>query len=210
MWDNAYIVHDINDTPDKLLNIFDEVKKTGNEDMVFEFCSTSKITFPGAGVAALAASENNLKLLTKRYQFQTISHDKLNMLRHVQYFGDLNGLLNHMQKHRAILQPRFERVLSILDNDLAGSGVAEWTKPNGGYFISVDVLPGTAKKVVDLCKQAGVVLTGAGATFPYGKDPADKNIRIAPTYPSLEELEKAMEIFCVCAKMAAAEALIGA
>ena len=208
MWDNAYIVHDINDTPDKLLNIFDEVKKTGNEDMVFEFCSTSKITFPGAGVAALAASENNLKLLTKRYQFQTISHDKLNMLRHVQYFGNLQGVLDHMQKHRAILQPRFERVLDILDNDLRDSGVATWTKPNGGYFISVDVMPGTAKKVVELCKQAGVVLTGAGATYPYGKDPEDKNIRIAPTYPALSELEKAMEIFCVCAKLAASESIL--
>lgn len=208
MWDNAYVIHDINDTPDKLLNIFDEVKKTGNEDMVFEFCSFSKVTFPGAGVAALAASKTNLDMLKKRYTFQTIGFDKLNMLRHVQYFKDINGVRAHMQKHRAILQPRFETVLKTLDKELTDTGIASWTNPNGGYFVSVDVLPGTAKRVVALCKEAGVILTGAGATYPYGKDPEDKNIRIAPTYPPLEELKTAMDIFCCCAKLAAAEVLL--
>ena len=207
MWDNAYIIHDINDTPDKLLNIFDEAKKTGNEDMIFEFCSTSKITFPGAGVAALAASENNLAILKKRYNFQTIGYDKLNMLRHVIYFKNLDGVLAHMQKHRAVLEPRFNMVLDMLDKELSGLGVAAWTKPNGGYFVSVDVMDGCAKRVVALCKEAGVVLTGAGATYPYGNDPKDSNIRIAPTYPPVEELEKAMAIFCICVKMAAIEKL---
>ena len=187
MWDNAYIVHDVTDTPDTLLNIFDELKKTGNEDMVFEFCSTSKITFPGAGVAALAASENNIALLKKRYTFQTIGYDKLNMLRHVKYFGDFKGLLAHMQKHKAVLQPRFEMVTSTLERELAGEGCA--------------------KRVVELCKNAGVVLTGAGATYPYGKDPKDSNIRVAPTYPPIEELEAAMNIFCICVKIAALEKL---
>ena len=207
MWDNAYVIHDINGTPDKLLNIFDEVKKTGKEDMVLEFCSTSKITFPGAGVAALAASENNLALLKKRYNFQTIGYDKVNMLRHVRYFKDLDGVLAHMQKHRAVLEPRFNMVLDTLSKELDGLGVASWTKPNGGYFVSIDVMDGCAKRVVALCKEAGVVLTGAGATYPYGKDPADSNIRLAPTYPPVEELEKAMDIFCICVKMAAIEKL---
>ena len=207
MWDNAYIVHDVSDTPDTLLNIFDELKKTGNEDMVFEFCSTSKITFPGAGVAALAASENNIALLKKRYTFQTIGYDKLNMLRHVKYFGDFKGLLAHMQKHKAVLQPRFDMVTDTLERELAGLGIAEWAKPNGGYFVSVDVMEGCAKRVVELCKNAGVVLTGAGATYPYGKDPKDSNIRVAPTYPPIEELEAAMNIFCICVKMAALEKL---
>ncbi len=207
MWDNAYIIHDINDTPDSLLNIFDEVKKTGNEDMVLEFCSTSKITFPGAGVAAMAASENNLAILKKRYNFQTIGYDKINMLRHVNYFKNLDGVLAHMQKHRAVLEPRFNMVLDILDKELSGLGIASWTKPNGGYFVSIDVMEGCAKRVVALCKEAGVILTGAGATYPYGKDPKDSNIRLAPTYPPVEELEKAMNIFCICVKMAAIEQL---
>ena len=207
MWDNAYIVHDISDTPDTLLNIFDELKKNGNEDLAFEFCSTSKITFPGAGVAALAASENNLAVLKNRYKYQTIGYDKLNMLRHVKYFGDINGLLAHMQKHKAVLQPRFDMVTDTLERELSGLGIADWTKPNGGYFVSVDVMEGCAKRVVELCKNAGVVLTGAGATYPYGKDPKDSNIRVAPTYPPIEELETAMNIFCVCVKIAALEQL---
>ena len=207
-WDNAYIVHDISDTPDSLLNIFDEVKKTGNEDMVFEFCSTSKITFPGAGVAALATSEKNLELLKKRYNFQTIGYDKINMLRHVKYFGNLQGLLDHMQKHKAVLQPRFDMVTDMLSENLTECGAASWTKPNGGYFVSVDVTDGCAKRVVALCKEAGVVLTGAGATYPYGKDPKDSNIRVAPTYPPTEELKTAMEVFCVCVKLAAVEKLM--
>ncbi len=207
-WDNAYIVHDISDTPDSLLNIFDEVKKTGNEDMVFEFCSTSKITFPGAGVAALATSEKNLELLKQRYNFQTIGYDKINMLRHVKYFGNLQGLLDHMQKHKAVLQPRFDMVTDMLSENLTECGAASWTKPNGGYFVSVDVTDGCAKRVVALCKEAGVVLTGAGATYPYGKDPKDSNIRVAPTYPPTEELKTAMEVFCVCVKLAAVEKLM--
>jgi len=205
MWDNAYIIHDINDTPDSLLNIFDELKKTGNEDMVLEFCSTSKITFPGAGVAAMAASEANLALLKKRYNFQTIGYDKMNMLRHVLYFKDLDGVLAHMQKHRAVLEPRFKMVLDTLDKELSPLQIACWTKPNGGYFVSIDVMEGCAKRVVALCKEAGVVLTGAGATYPYGNDPKDSNIRLAPTYPPVEELEKAIAIFCTCVKMAAIE-----
>ena len=207
IWDNAYIIHDINGTPDSLLNIFDEVAKTGNEDMVLEFCSTSKITFPGAGVAAMAASENNLALVKKRYQFQTIGYDKLNMLRHVLYFKDLDGVLAHMQKHRAVLEPRFKMVTDTLDKALSGLGIASWTNPNGGYFVSIDVMEGTAKRVVALCKETGVVLTGAGATYPYGNDPKDSNIRLAPTYPPVEELEKAMAIFCICVKLAAIEQL---
>ncbi len=203
MWDNAYVIHDINGTPDKLLNIFTELEKNGKEDMVIEFCSTSKMTFPGSGVAALAASRNNLDILKQRYTFQTIGFDKLNMLRHVAYFKDLDGVLAHMQKHRAVLEPRFEMVERVLSKEL--TGVAEWTKPNGGYFVSVDVMPGCAKRVVQLCKEAGVILTGAGATFPYGRDPEDSNIRLAPTYPPLDELEKALEVFCVCVRLASAE-----
>ena len=208
IWDNAYCIHDINDTPDTLLSIYDECKKNGNEDMPIMFCSTSKITFPGAGVAAMAASENNMKAFLKRYNYQIISYDKLNMLRHVKFFGDYNGVLEHMQKHKEILKPKFEIVLNALDNELKPTGIGEWTNPNGGYFVSVDVLEGTAKRVVALCKEAGVVLTGAGATYPLGKDPEDKNIRIAPTFPPNDELETAMDVFCICTKLAACEKIL--
>ena len=209
MWDNAYVIHDVTDTPDTLLNIMDECKKTGNEDMPILFTSTSKITFPGAGVAAMAASENNMKVFTERYNSEVISYDKLNMLRHVKYFGSYQGVLEHMKKHKAVLQPKFEIVLSALEKELAPTATASWTKPNGGYFVSVDVLGGTAKRVVQLCKEAGVVLTGAGATYPCGNDPEDSNIRIAPSFPPNEELEQAMEVFCICAKLAACEKLLG-
>ena len=209
MWDNAYVIHDVTDTPDTLLNIMDECKKTGNEDMPILFTSTSKITFPGAGVAAMAASENNMKVFTERYNFEVISYDKLNMLRHVKYFGSYQGVLEHMKKHKAVLQPKFEIVLGALEKELAPTATASWTKPNGGYFVSVDVLGGTAKRVVQLCKEAGVVLTGAGATYPCGNDPEDSNIRIAPSFPPNEELEQAMEVFCICAKLAACEKLLG-
>ena len=208
MWDNAYCIHDVTDTPDELLNIMDACKEAGNEDMPILFCSTSKITFPGAGVAAMAASENNMKVFTERYNYEVISYDKLNMLRHVKYFGNYQGVLNHMKKHKEVLQPKFEIVLNALETELAPTATAQWTKPNGGYFVSVDVLPGTAKRVVELCKEAGVVLTGAGATYPLGKDPKDSNIRIAPSFPPNSELEQAMEIFCICAKLAACEKLI--
>ena len=209
MWDNAYVIHDVTDTPDTLLNLMDECKKTGNEDMPILFTSTSKITFPGAGVAAMAASENNMKVFSERYNFEVISYDKLNMLRHVKYFGSYQGVLEHMKKHKAVLQPKFEIVLGALEKELAPTATASWTKPNGGYFVSVDVLGGTAKRVVQLCKEAGVVLTGAGATYPCGNDPEDSNIRIAPSFPPNEELEQAMEVFCICAKLAACEKLLG-
>ena len=208
IWDNAYCIHDISDTPDTLLNIYDECKKNGNEDMPIMFCSTSKITFPGAGVAAMAASENNMKAFLKRYNYQIISYDKLNMLRHVKFFGDYNGVLEHMQKHKEILKPKFDIVLDALEAELKPTGIGEWTNPNGGYFVSIDVLEGTAKRVVALCKEAGVVLTGAGATYPLGKDPEDKNIRIAPTFPPNDELVTAMDVFCICTKLAACEKIL--
>lgn len=208
MWDNAYCIHDINDTPDELLNIFDECKKNGTEDMPVLFCSTSKITFPGAGVAAMAASENNMKVFKERYNYEVISYDKLNMLRHVRYFKDFDGIMEHMQKHKAVLRPKFDIVLNALESNLNPVGIGEWTNPNGGYFVSIDVLSGTAKRVVQLCKEAGVVMTGAGATYPYGKDPDDKNIRIAPTFPPNDELITAMDVFCICTKLAACEKLL--
>ena len=208
MWDNAYAVHDLNDTPDHLLNLMDECRKNGSEDLPILFCSTSKITFPGSGVAAMAASESNMAVFKRKYQYQTIGYDKLNQLKHVRYFGDYQGLLDHMQLHRAILEPKFQTVLSILDEELLGRGVAAWTKPNGGYFVSVNVLSGCASKVVALCKEAGVALTNAGATYPYGKDPNDSNIRLAPTYPPVCELETAMQLFCICVKLAAVEKLL--
>ncbi|MGN1432659.1 MAG: aminotransferase class I/II-fold pyridoxal phosphate-dependent enzyme [Ruminococcus sp.] len=208
MWDNAYCIHDINDTPDELLNIFDECKKNGTEDMPILFGSTSKITFPGAGVAAMAASDNNMKVFKERYNYEVISYDKLNMLRHVRYFKDFDGVMEHMQKHKAVLKPKFDIVLNALDSNLKPAGIGEWTNPNGGYFVSIDVLSGTAKRVVQLCKEAGVVMTGAGATYPYGNDPDDKNIRIAPTFPPNDELRTAMDVFCICTKLAACEKLL--
>lgn len=208
IWDNAYCIHEINDTPDELLNIMDECKKTGNEDLPILFCSTSKITFPGSGVAAMAASENNMKVFKERYNYQVISYDKLNMLRHVLFFKDYNGMLDHMQKHKAVLKPKFDIVLDALNTQLSDTGVVTWTNPNGGYFVSVDVLDGTAKRVVALCKEAGVVLTGAGATYPLGNDPHDSNIRIAPTFPPNDELKTAMDVFCICTKLAACEKLL--
>ncbi len=208
MWDNAYCMHDINDTPDTLLNIYDECLKTGNEDLPLMFCSTSKITFPGAGVAAMAASDANMKVFAERYNYEIISYDKLNMLRHVAYFKNYDGMLKHMQRHKAVLKPKFEIVLNTLSKELEPCNIGEWTNPNGGYFVSIDVLPGTAKRVVELCKEVGVVLTGAGATYPLGKDPDDKNIRIAPSFPPNDELQQAMDVFCICTKLAACEKLI--
>ena len=208
MWDNAYAVHDASDTPDTLLNIFDECKKTGNEDLPIAFCSTSKITFSGAGVSAMATSPLNMKVLKERYNYQTIGYDKINMLRHAKFFKNYEGLLAHMEKHKNILAPKFETVVSKLNSELGDTGIAQWTNPNGGYFVSVNVYNGTAKRVVELCNEAGVTLTGAGATYPNGNDPDDSNIRIAPSFPGVDELSAAMDIFCVCAKLAALEKLV--
>lgn len=207
MWDNAYCIHDVTDTPDTLLSIFDECKKAGNEDLPIAFCSTSKITFAGAGVAAMATSANNMKMLKNRYNFETIGYDKVNMLRHLKFFKNYEGVLAHMDKHKAILAPKFDIVIEKLESELGDTNIAKWCKPNGGYFVSVDVYPGTAKRVVELCKEAGVTLTGAGATYPNGNDPQDSNIRIAPSFPTVEELSAAMDVFCTCAKLAAAEKL---
>ncbi|MBQ8175547.1 MAG: aminotransferase class I/II-fold pyridoxal phosphate-dependent enzyme [Oscillospiraceae bacterium] len=208
-WDNAYCVHYLKDAPDRILNILDECKKTGKEDMVFIFASTSKISFPGAGVAVMAGSVNNINQIAALMGIQCISYDKINQLRHVKYFKDMDGIMAHMAKHKEILAPKFNMVLDMLDKEIGELGILEWNKPNGGYFVSVNTLDGCAKRTVQLCKEAGVVLTGAGATFPYGKDPADKNIRLAPTYPPVSELEQAMNIFCISLKLASAEKLLG-
>ncbi len=208
-WDNAYFVHHLTETPDSILNILDEAKKTGKEDMVFIFASTSKVSFSGAGISIIAASEANIKQITASISMQCISYDKLNQLRHVKYFKNADGIKSHMKKHKNIIAPKFEIVCNKLDKELSGLGVVSYKKPNGGYFVSVDTENGCAKRVVELCKEAGVVLTGAGATYPYGKDPDDKNIRIAPTYPPLSELEIAMDLFCVAVKLATAEKLLG-
>ena len=205
IWDNAYCIHDLDDNGDELLNIFNVLSEYSNEDMVVEFCSTSKITFPGAGVSALIASDNNIASIKKRLNAQTISYDKMNQQRHVKFFGDANGVRNHMKKHAAILKPKFDMVLRHLDNELSGRGIASWVSPKGGYFISLDVLDGCAKRVGELCKEAGVTLTTVGATFPYGKDEKDSNIRIAPSYPPVEELDLAAELLCICVRLAAAE-----
>ncbi len=208
MWDNAYCLHHLEEEGDTLLNIFPELEKHGNEDMVVAFTSTSKISFPGAGVAAMTASPANLADVKKRMTVQTIGHDKLNMLRHVKYFKDLKGIRRHMKLHAAILHPRFRVVLDTLEGRLANTGIASWHQPRGGYFVSVNVLDGCAKRTVELLRQAGVVMTPAGATFPYGQDPRDRNIRIAPSFPSVDELAVAMELFCLCAELAAIEKLL--
>lgn len=206
-WDNAYCVHHLTDTPDRLLNILEECKKTGKENMVYIFTSTSKISFPGGGLAVMAASEANIEFVKNQMAYQTIGYDKLNQLRHARFFKDFEGVQEHMKKHRAIIQPKFEVVLNTLKNEIEPLGIGKWHSPNGGYFVSFDGEENTAKRTVQLCKEAGVVLTDAGATFPYGKDPKDSNIRIAPTFPTVEELQKAMNIFCVAAKLACLETM---
>lgn len=208
IWDNAYVIHELTDEPDELLNIFDACKEYGTEDYFVEFTSTSKISFPGAGVSAIAASKNNVADIKKRLNFQTISYDKLNQLRHVKYFKNVDGIRKHMSRHAEIIAPKFNLVLEMLEKEIAPCGIGEWVNAKGGYFISYNTTVGSAKRIGELCKAAGLVLTTVGATYPYGIDPQDKNIRIAPTYPSLKDLEKAMEIFCLCAKIAALEALI--
>lgn len=207
IWDNAYCVHDIKDEGDELLNIF---KVDGvNEDMIIEVCSTAKMTFPGAGVSALAASDANMKQIKNRLNCQTISYDKMNQLRHVRFFKNLDGIKAHMKKHAAIMKPKFDMVIDHLENELGGLGIASWLDPKGGYFISLDVMDGCAKRVGELCKEAGVTLTTVGATYPYFNDPKDSNIRIAPSLPPVAELDIATQILCVSVKLAAIEKLLG-
>lgn len=208
MWDNAYCVHHLTDTPDVLLNLYEEAKAADNEDIAIFFASTSKISFPGSGIAGIAASPRNLTDIRRRLSIQTIGSDKLNMLRHVRYFQDIDGIRAHMKLHAAILRPKFAVVLDTLSRELDGAGIASWHEPRGGYFVSVNLLPGCAGETVRLLADAGVVMTGAGATYPYGQDPKDSNIRIAPTFPSVDELQTAMELFCICAKLAAVRRLL--
>lgn len=207
-WDNAYALHYIYDENIEIPEILSECAKAGNPDLVYEFCSTSKISFAGGGISAIASSEANLKWISKRMNVETISYDKINQLRHVRYFKNGDGLRAHMRKHAEFLRPKFDAVLEILDRELTGLGAGSWMKPMGGYFISFDAVPGCAKAIVNKCKEAGVVLTGAGATYPYGKDPEDSNIRIAPSYPTLDELKQAAELFTLCAKLATVEKLL--
>jgi len=207
-WDNAYAVHYLTEKEDHILSIYDECVKQGNPDLVIVFASTSKITFPGAGVAAEAASPANVALIKSRMSFQTIGPDKLNQLRHARMFTGIDKIHDHMKLHAKILRSKFETVLKELDNSLADLGIATWTKPNGGYFISMYVTPGCAKRAVALCLDAGLTLTPAGATYPYGKDPQDSNIRIAPTYPLTDELANASSLLCTSIKYAVLEKLI--
>lgn len=208
-WDNAYCVHHLSDNHDHLLNIIEECRKAGNPDMVLEFCSTSKISFPGGGLAVVAASKDNIDFIKKQMAFQTIGFDKLNQLRHAKFFKNFAGIEEHMRFHAAIIRPKFEIVLYMLEKELMPRGIGKWTRPKGGYFVSFNAPDGTAKRIVALAKEAGVVLTDAGATYPYGNDPHDSNIRIAPTYPSVSDLRQAMELFCICARMATVEKLLG-
>jgi aspartate/methionine/tyrosine aminotransferase len=208
-WDNAYAIHDLyEDDKDELLEIFAECKKNGNEDMVYEFCSTSKVTFAGGGISALAASKANIDDVKRTMTIQTIGHDKVNQLRHARYFKDVNGVYDHMKKHAAILRPKFEAVINEFEKELSGLGIASWVKPKGGYFISFETMQGCAKAVVAKCKEAGVTLTGAGATYPYKKDPNDSNIRIAPSLPTEEELKQATELFILCVKLVSVDKLL--
>ncbi|MEE0753325.1 aminotransferase class I/II-fold pyridoxal phosphate-dependent enzyme [Frisingicoccus sp.] len=208
-WDNAYCIHHLyEEDQDNILEILEECEKAGNPNLAYKFVSTSKVTFPGSGVAALAASRENLEFIKKQMTIQTIGHDKLNQLRHVRFFKDICGMRAHMMKHAAILRPKFELVVDMLEKELGGLGIGEWIRPKGGYFVSFDSMEGCAKAIVAKAKEGGVVMTGAGATFPYGKDPKDSNIRIAPSYPTLEELEKAMELFVLCVKLVSVDKLL--
>ena len=208
-WDNAYTIHHLyDDKQDNIVEILAECKRAGNPDLVYKFASTSKISFPGSGIAALASSNNNLEDIKEQLTVQTIGHDKVNQLRHVRFFGDIHGMIEHMRKHADILRPKFEAVEEILERELGGLGIGEWTKPKGGYFISFDSLEGCAADIVARCKKAGVVMTPAGATYPYGKDPHDSNIRIAPSYPPLDDLKVATELFALCVKLSSIEKLL--
>lgn len=212
-WDNAYVIHHLYEEEEKqikILDIISECEKAGNPDMVYEFASTSKVSFPGSGISAIAASERNLEYIKKSMTIQTIGHDKLNQLRHVRYFKNIQGLNAHMMKHAASVRPKFKAVLETLEKELGGLEIGSWIEPKGGYFISFDAMEGCAKAIVAKCKEAGVVMTGAGATYPYKKDPKDSNIRIAPTLPTPEELAAATEIFVLCVKLVSVEKLLEA
>ncbi len=206
-WDNAYCIHDLYDEGDKLLNLLEECKKVGNDDLPYIFSSTSKVTYPGAGVALVIASKNNIDRMRSEISTQTIGPDKINQLRHIKYFKNTDNIFSHMKKHAQLIRPKFEVVLNTLEKNFSENKIVNWTSPRGGYFISVNVPDNCAKRTVELCKEAGVVLTDAGATFPYGKDPRDRNIRIAPTYPTVDELQGAIDVFCVCVKLATLEML---
>lgn len=208
-WDNAYVIHHLyEDHQAEILDIISECEKAGNPDIVYEFASTSKVSFSGAGIAALAASKANLDDIKKQLTIQTIGYDKINQLRHVTYFKNLEGLKEHMKKHANEMRPKFEAVLDVLEEELADTGIASWEKPYGGYFISFEAMEGCAKKIVAKCKEAGVTLTGAGATYPYGKDPKDSNIRLAPSFPTLEELAQATDLFVLCVKLVSIEKIL--
>ena len=209
-WDNAYTIHHLyEDKQDYLIEILMACKQEGNPDMVYKFCSTSKISFPGSGIAAIAASTANLADIRKQMTIQTIGHDKVNQLRHARFFKDIHGVVEHMKKHADILRPKFEAVVDVLERELGGLEIGSWIKPRGGYFISFDALEGCAKAIVAKAKEAGVIMTGAGATFPYGKDPKDSNIRIAPSFPTPEELALAAEIFVLSVKLVSIDKILG-
>ncbi|GIO25197.1 aminotransferase class I/II-fold pyridoxal phosphate-dependent enzyme [Oceanobacillus sp. J11TS1] len=197
-WDNAYAIHDLTENPPVLKNILEACKKHGNPNRVFMFASTSKVTFPGSGVAVVAASKENIQFIKTQLSVQTIGPDKVNQLRHVRFFKNYDNILEHMKKHAEIMKPKFDAVLNILHSKLGAYGIATWTEPQGGYFISLNTMDGCASEVISLAAEAGVTLTGAGAAFPYGKDPRDRNIRIAPSFPTLAEVEKAIEVLCLC------------
>lgn len=208
-WDNAYGIHHLyEDKQDYLIEILMECKKEGHPDMVYKFSSTSKISFPGSGIAAIAASDANLKDIREQMKIQTIGHDKLNQLRHARYFKDIHGMVEHMKKHAASMRPKFDTVLASLEKELGGLGIGSWLTPRGGYFISFDSMDGCAKAIVAKAKEAGLIMTNAGATYPYGKDPHDSNIRIAPSYPTLDEIKRAMEVFTLSVKLVSVEKLL--
>ena len=208
-WDNAYCIHHLyEDRQDEILNILEECEKAGNPDMVYIFASTSKVTFPGSGVSAIASSLKNIEFIESQMTVQTIGHDKINQLRHARYFKNIDGMMEHMKKHADLMRPKFEAVENGLEKELAGLGIGTWTKPKGGYFISFDAMEGCAKAIVAKCKEAGVVLTGAGATYPYGIDPKDSNIRIAPSFPTPEEMAMATDLFVLCVKLVSVEKLL--
>lgn len=209
MWDNAYCVHEFAGDFVPFADILTLCRQAGRADMVYEFASTSKITFPGAGISAMATSEANLKYIQKLMGVQMISYDKINQLRHVKFLQNRAHTLEVMKMHAAIMAPKFDVVLEKLEQQIAPWGFAQWNKPKGGYFVSLNTMPGTAKRALALCKEAGVIMTDAGATYPYGIDPNDSNIRIAPSLPPIEELEQAMDVFCLCLKIAAAEKILG-